>query len=53
MKGILTKLDKGWFVKRIEEGDWETYYPIYQKPNDFFVEDREVDFKLENFWVDV
>lgn len=50
MKGTLTKLDKGWFVKRIEEGDWETYYPIYQKPNDFFVEDREVDFKLEKFW---
>ena len=58
MKGILTKLDTGWFVNHIEEGEWKTYYPIYQ--HDFDISNKQqiiplkegdkVDFKIEKFW---
>jgi hypothetical protein len=30
-KGTLLKKDDKWYVMRIEEGDWETYYPLYSK----------------------
>jgi len=29
MKGKLTKLETGWSVVAIEEGDWKTYYPLH------------------------
>ena len=29
MIGTLLKMRNGWYVKRIEEGEWETYYPIH------------------------
>jgi hypothetical protein len=28
MKGKLVKKDKIWYVMRVEEGDWETHYPL-------------------------
>jgi len=29
MRGELVKKDDNWYIKRIEEGDWETYYPLH------------------------
>ena len=32
-KGTLLKKDNKWYVSRIEEGDWETYYPVDEYHN--------------------
>ena len=29
MKGTLHKTEQGWMVATIEEGDWNTYYPLH------------------------
>jgi hypothetical protein len=29
MRGELVKRDDKWYIKRIEEGDWETYYELH------------------------
>jgi len=29
MKGTLHKAEQGWMVATIEEGDWNTYYPLH------------------------
>lgn len=33
MEGKLYKEENGWSIMRIEEGDWETYYPIHHQHN--------------------
>ncbi len=42
MKGKLVKQKDNWYVMRIEEGDWKTYYPLHPKN----VEEIENDSKV-------
>lgn len=51
MIGTLLKMRNGWYVKRIEEGEWETYYPIHsnsieQTHKDSLVLNNEVVFEI-------
>jgi hypothetical protein len=51
MIGTLLKTESGWHVKRIEEGEWETYYPIYsnnirQTHKDLLVLGKKVVFEI-------
>ena len=64
MKGKLTKLETGWSVVAIEEGDWKTYYPLHpadaaeiEADSKRFdnIEARiaaypDVDFQIEDYW---
>ena len=64
MKGKLTKLETGWSVVAIEEGDWKTYYPLHpadaaeiEADSKRFdnIEARiaaypDVEFEIEDFW---
>ena len=42
MKGKLIKKSDNWYVIRVEEGDWETYYPLH--PAD--IEQIDIDAKI-------
>lgn len=42
MKGKLIKKENTWYVMRIEEGDWETYYPLHPTDVDKINEDSLV-----------
>ena len=42
MKGKLHKTKNGWYVIAIEEGDWNTHYPIEES----YSEGQEVDFDI-------
>ena len=49
MKGTLHKTEQGWSVATIEEGDWNTYYPLHPEyqtilPLDLDLEGKEVEF---------
>jgi hypothetical protein len=51
MKGKLIKRPDDWYVMRIEEGDWETFYPINPyTPDSELEEGKEVEFEIEEFW---
>lgn len=64
MKGKLVKQGNRWYVMRIEEGDWETYYPLSPYDVKQIEEDSkrfdnieariaaypDVEFELEDFW---
>ena len=59
MKGKLCKTDNVWYVMGVEEGDWNTYYPLH--PEDVKIchtygdysldwEDKEVEFEIKYYW---
>jgi hypothetical protein len=53
MKGKLTKIENNWYVSRIEEGDWETSYPLHPKDIHnylfYFEEGKEIEFEVVKF----
>ena len=49
MKGKLKKSEEGWHIMCIEEGDWETYYPLHKGDSLYIIdvdEGNEVEFKI-------
>lgn len=64
MKGKLTQIEHRWYVMCIEEGDWETYYPLNPHDEHQIEEDGkrfdnieariaaypDVEFVIEEFW---
>lgn len=47
MKGKLVKQENSWYVMCIEEGDWETYYPLSEYDNNY------INNYLENYYDDI
>jgi len=64
MKGKLIKKKDKWYVIRIEEGDWETYYPLHSNDADLMVfkgqlpnnqhimNGKEVEFEIVKEYID-
>ena len=64
MKGKLIKQKDNWYVVRVEEGDWETFYPlhiddineinaweqIFDNVGARIAADQEVEFEIEDYW---
>jgi hypothetical protein len=64
MKGKLIKQKDNWYVVRVEEGDWETFYPlhiddvneinaweqIFDNVEARIAADQEVEFEIEDYW---
>lgn len=64
MKGKLIKQDNRWYVTCLEEGEWETYYPlciddvneinaweqIFDNLEARISDDQDVEFELEDYW---
>ncbi len=64
MKGKLIKQDGRWYVTCLEEGEWETYYPlslddvneinaweqIFDNLEARIAADQDVNFELEDYW---
>lgn len=64
MKGKMVKQENRWYVMRIEEGDWETYYPLSPHDVNQIEEDSkrfdnieariaaypDVNFRIEDYW---
>ena len=64
MKGKLTQIENRWYVMCIEEGDWETYYPLSPHDVNQIEEDSkrfdnieariaaypDVNFRIEDHW---
>jgi hypothetical protein len=64
MKGKLIKQDNRWYVTCLEEGEWETYYPlsiddvneinaweqIFDNLEARIAADQDVEFELEDYW---
>jgi len=67
MKGKLIKQKDNWYVVRVEEGDWETFYPlhiddvneinaweqIFDNVEARIATNQEVDFKFYEIWEEV
>lgn len=64
MKGKLIKQDDRWYVTCMEEGEWETFYPlciddvneikaweqIFDNVEARIAANQDVDFELEDYW---
>ena len=64
MKGKLIKQDDRWYVTRLEENEWETFYPlciedineinaweqIFDNTETRVAVNQDVDFELEDYW---
>jgi hypothetical protein len=54
MKGKLIKQDDRWYITRLEENEWETFYPLsfddVDKINTSEEVFQEVEFELEDYW---
>jgi acyl-CoA thioesterase YciA len=64
MKGKLIKKENRWYITRVEEGDWETFYPLsFDDVNEInaweqifdniearIASNQNVEFELEDYW---